>query len=175
MVERSFAEWASHFANVKATRFTDAWTTFLNQRKAWAYRQDQLTVNAPNRGRHGGSRCSSRQLRRNHLCQGAAALRQLVAWVSEDEFVAGLQQYFATHAWGNTRLTDLLAALSQSSGRELDSWAAQCCRPRASTCFSPVAIDADSNHVRVVLRQEPPQQPDGVAPTLRDHRVALGL
>ena len=46
-LNESFAEWASHFANVKATRFTDAWTTFLNQRKAWAYRQDQLPSTHP--------------------------------------------------------------------------------------------------------------------------------
>ena len=46
-LNESFAEWASHYANVKATRSTDAWTTFLNQRKAWAYRQDQLPSTHP--------------------------------------------------------------------------------------------------------------------------------
>ncbi len=175
-LNESFAEWASHFANVKATRFTDAWTTFLNQRKAWAYRQDQLPSTHP----IAADMVDLDAVRVNFdgitYAKGAAALRQLVAWVGEDEFVAGLQQYFATHAWGNTRLTDLLAALSQSSGRELDSWAAQWLQTSGVNLLQPeVAIDADGNYVRVVLRQEPPQQPDGVAPTLRDHRVALGL
>ena len=175
-LNESFAEWASHYANVKATRFTDAWTTFLNQRKAWAYRQDQLPSTHP----IAADMVDLDAVRVNFdgitYAKGAAALRQLVAWVGEEEFVAGLRQYFATHAWGNTRLADLLAALSASSGRELDSWAAQWLQTSGVNLLKPeVAVDDDGNYVRVVLRQEPPQQPDGVAPTLRDHRVGLGL
>ena len=175
-LNESFAEWASHYANVKATRFTDAWTTFLNQRKAWAYRQDQLPSTHP----IAADMVDLDAVRVNFdgitYAKGAAALRQLVAWVGEDEFVEGLRAYFAKHAWGNTRLTDLLAALSESSGRELDSWAAQWLQTSGVNLLKPeVAIDDDGNYVRVVLRQEPPSQPEGVEPILRDHRVALGL
>jgi len=46
-LNESFAEWASHYANVNATRYTEAWTTFCNLRKAWAYRQDQLPSTHP--------------------------------------------------------------------------------------------------------------------------------
>ncbi|MFM1964773.1 MAG: Aminopeptidase, partial [Actinomycetota bacterium] len=46
-LNESFAEWAAHHANVNATRYTDAWTTFSNLRKAWAYRQDQLPSTHP--------------------------------------------------------------------------------------------------------------------------------
>ena len=34
--------------------------------------------------------------------KGAAVLKQLVAYVGEDAFVAGLRAYFRKHAWGNT-------------------------------------------------------------------------
>jgi aminopeptidase N len=108
--------------------------------------------------------------------KGAAALRQLVAWVGEDEFVAGLRRYFSQHAWGNTRLADLLAALSESSGRELDSWAQQWLQTSGVNLLEPeVTIDSDGNYSRVIVRQDPPSQPEGVAATLRNHRVALGL
>ncbi len=175
-LNESFAEWASHYANVKATRFTGAWTTFLNQRKAWAYRQDQLPSTHP----IAADMVDLDAVRVNFdgitYAKGAAALRQLVAWVGEDEFVEGLRAYFNKHAWGNTRLTDLLAALSESSGRELDSWAAQWLQTSGVNLLKPeVAIDDDGNYVRVVLRQEPPSQPEGIEPILRDHRVALGL
>ncbi len=175
-LNESFAEWASHYANVKATRFTDAWTTFLNQRKAWAYRQDQLPSTHP----IAADMVDLDAVRVNFdgitYAKGAAALRQLVAWVGEDEFVDGLRQYFAEHAWGNTRLADLLAALSQSSGRDLDSWAAQWLQTSGVNLLRPeVSVDNDGNYLRVVLRQEPPSAPEGVAPTLRDHRVAVGL
>ncbi len=175
-LNESFAEWASHYANVKATRFTGAWTTFLNQRKSWAYRQDQLPSTHP----IAADMVDLDAVRVNFdgitYAKGAAALRQLVAWVGEDEFVEGLRAYFNKHAWGNTRLTDLLAALSESSGRELDSWAAQWLQTSGVNLLKPeVAIDDDGNYVRVVLRQEPPSQPEGIEPILRDHRVALGL
>ena len=46
-LNESFAEWASHWCNTSATRFTDAWTTFLSIRKNWGYRQDQLSSTHP--------------------------------------------------------------------------------------------------------------------------------
>ncbi len=175
-LNESFAEWASHYANVKATRFTGAWTTFLNQRKTWAYRQDQLPSTHPIAADMVDLDAVQVNFDGITYAKGAAALRQLVAWVGEDEFVEGLRAYFNKHAWGNTRLTDLLAALSESSGRELDSWAAQWLQTSGVNLLKPeVAIDDDGNYVRVVLRQEPPSQPEGIEPILRDHRVALGL
>ena len=37
-LNESFAEWASHWANSEATRYRDAWTTFLSVRKSWSCR-----------------------------------------------------------------------------------------------------------------------------------------
>ena len=54
--------------------------------------------------------------------KGASALRQLVAWVGEREFLAGLHEYFIKHAWGNTELHDLLTELEVTSGRDLSQW-----------------------------------------------------
>ncbi len=156
--------------------FTDAWTTFLNQRKAWAYRQDQLPSTHP----IAADMVDLDAVRVNFdgitYAKGAAALRQLVAWVGEEEFLAGLRAYFAKHAWGNTRLRDLLDALSESSGRELDSWSEQWLETSGVNLLEPeVGVDEDGNYSRVIVRQSPPRYPDGVAPTLRNHRVAVGL
>ncbi|MGH8792107.1 MAG: M1 family metallopeptidase, partial [Stackebrandtia sp.] len=46
-LNESFAEWASHWANVEATKYSSAWTTFLTVRKNWGYRQDQLPTTHP--------------------------------------------------------------------------------------------------------------------------------
>lgn len=175
-LNESFAEWASHFAMAKATRFTEAWTAFLNQRKAWAYRQDQLPSTHP----IAADMVDLEAVRINFdgitYAKGASALKQLVAWVGEEEFINGLRQYFTDHAWSNTRLTDLLAALSKSSGRELDSWAAQWLQTSGANLLRPeVQVGEDGTYVRVLVRQEPPSAPDGVAQTLRNHRVAVGL
>jgi aminopeptidase N len=93
-LNESFAEWASHHANVNATRFPEAWTTFANLRKAWAYRQDQLPSTHP----IAADMVDLDAVRVNFdgitYAKGASALRQLVAWVGEEEFLAGLHEYF---------------------------------------------------------------------------------
>ncbi|MEI6623694.1 MAG: aminopeptidase N, partial [Actinomycetes bacterium] len=175
-LNESFAEWAAHYANVEATRFTDAWTTFLNQRKAWAYRQDQLPSTHPIAADMTDLDAVLVNFDGITYAKGAAALRQLVAWVGEEQFLAGVRNYFGKHAWGNTRLADLLDALSESSGRDLDNWAEQWLQTSGVNLLRPdVQLSADGTYETVILRQEPPRSPEGVPPTLRDHRVALGL
>ena len=54
--------------------------------------------------------------------KGQSVLRQLFAYVGEDAFVAGLRAYFRDHAWGNTRLDDLMSAVGTAAGRDLADW-----------------------------------------------------
>ena len=54
--------------------------------------------------------------------KGAAVLKQFVAYVGEDVFVAALRAYFAKHAWANTTLDDLVAEVAAASGRDLSGW-----------------------------------------------------
>ena len=57
-------------------------------------------------------------------------LRQLVAWVGDEAFLAGLRAHFAAHAFGNATLADLLAALSRGQRRDLAELGAGCgCAP----------------------------------------------
>lgn len=175
-LNESFAEWAAHHANVHATRYNDAWTTFANLRKAWAYRQDQLPSTHP----IAADMVDLDAVRVNFdgitYAKGASALRQLVAWVGEPEFMAGIGVYFTKHAWGNTQLTDLLTELEAASGRDLSDWTAQWLQTSGVNLLRPlVEVDAQGNYTRVAIEQEPPSSPAGVAPTLRSHRVGLGL
>lgn len=175
-LNESFAEWAAHHANVHATRYNDAWTTFANLRKAWAYRQDQLPSTHP----IAADMVDLDAVRVNFdgitYAKGASALRQLVAWVGEPEFMSGISVYFAKHAWGNTQLSDLLTELETASGRDLSDWTRQWLQTSGVNLLRPVVeVDAGGNYTRVAIEQEPPSSPSGVAPTLRSHRVGLGL
>jgi aminopeptidase N len=49
-------------------------------------------------------------------------LQQLMIYVGEAEFSAGLTKYFASNAWGNTTLQDLIDAIAEASGRDLTEW-----------------------------------------------------
>src|SRR5664279_762153 len=99
-LNESFAEFAAAYANVHATRFTDAWTTFTNSRKNWAYRQDQLPSTHPIAADNYDLHAVEANFDGITYAKGASALRQLVAWVGEDDFFAGLRAYFDKHAFG---------------------------------------------------------------------------
>ncbi len=118
-LNESFAEWASTTCQAEATEWTSAWTTFGTSEKAWAYDQDQLSSTHP-------IAADMRHLEDVEVnfdgityAKGASVLKQLVAYVGREPFVAALREYFATHAWGNTTLADLLGELEKASGREL--------------------------------------------------------
>jgi aminopeptidase N len=175
-LNESFAEWASHWANVAATRYKDAWTTFANQRKNWAYRQDQLPSTHP----IAADMVDLDSVRVNFdgitYAKGASALRQLVAWVGEEQFVAGVRSYFSKHAWGNTELSDLLTELEETSGRDLGEWTLQWLQTSGVNLLRPrIKLGAYQMMTEFVVVQEPPSSPDGIAPTLRSHRIGIGL
>ncbi|EUA33173.1 peptidase M1 family protein [Mycobacterium xenopi 4042] len=46
-LNESFATFASVLCQSEATEFTEAWTSFANAEKSWAYRQDQLPSTHP--------------------------------------------------------------------------------------------------------------------------------
>ncbi len=171
-LNESFAEWASHWCNTHATRFTDAWTTFLSIRKNWGYRQDQLSSTHP-------VYCEMPDLEAVEVnfdgityAKGASVLKQLVAYVGEEPFLAGLRAYFGKYAWGNATFDDLLSELESASGRELRKFAAQWLETAQVNTLRPeVTIGADGTYERVVVRQEAPAG----YPTLRTHRIGVGL
>jgi aminopeptidase N len=175
-LNESFAEWAAHWANVNATRYTDAWTTFANLRKAWAYRQDQLPSTHP----IAADMVDLEAVRVNFdgitYAKGASALRQLVAWVGEEQFLAGVRNYFTTHAWGNTELRDLLTELEATSGRDLTEWTREWLQTSGVNLLRPRIRPAAYGLMgEVVVEQEPPSMPEGIDPVLRSHRIGIGL
>ncbi|MEZ5186571.1 MAG: aminopeptidase N [Candidatus Nanopelagicales bacterium] len=175
-LNESFAEWASHFANTKATRFQDAWATFANQRKAWAYRQDQLPTTHPIAADMVDLEAVYVNFDGITYAKGASALRQLVAFVGEDDFLKGLRAYFAQYAWSNTSLNDLLTALADASGRDLGDWTRQWLQTSGVNLLrAEISLNPDGSLDEVAVLQSPPALPEGVAPTLRDHRIAIGL
>jgi aminopeptidase N len=171
-LNESFAEWAAHQASTAATRYTEGWTSFCNSRKTWAYRQDQLPSTHPIAADNYDLEAVEVNFDGITYAKGASALRQLVAWVGEDEFFAGLRTYFSRHAFGNTDLTDLLKALEGTSGRDLGSWTKEWLQTAGVNTMRPAfTVDADGafSTFRVV------QSADSEFPTLRRHRLAIGL
>jgi aminopeptidase N len=171
-LNESFAEWAAHWANASASRFTDAWTTFLSIRKNWGYRQDQLSSTHPVYCEMPDVAAVEVNFDGITYAKGASVIKQLVAYVGLDAFVAGLREYFAKHAWGNATFDDLLSALESASGIPLRDFSKQWLQTAQVNTLRPeVGIAADGTYASVVVAQ---QAPEGY-PTLRTHRVGVGL
>ena len=136
-LNESFAEWAAALCQAEATRWTDAWTTFANFEKTWAYRQDQLPSTHPIATDAPDVQTAEVNFDGITYAKGACVLKQLAAYVGVDAFLAGLRDYFAEHAYGNTTLADLLGALERASGRDLGVWSKLWLETTGINTFSP--------------------------------------
>ena len=171
-LNESFATYASVLAQTSATRWTNAWTTFCNAEKTWAYRQDQLPSTHPIVADASDMEAVKTNFDGITYAKGASVLKQLVAWVGQEEFLAGLRTYFRRYEYGNTSLADLLAELETSSGRQLDAWAGEWLETTGvNTLRARFEVDASGRFSSFEILQE--AVPDH--PTLRSHRVAVGL
>ncbi len=171
-LNESFAEFAAHHSSVEATRFTEAWTGFTNNRKNWAYRQDQLPSTHPIAADNYDLHAVEANFDGITYAKGASALKQLVAWVGEKDFFAGLRAYFTKHAFSNTELTDLLAELEEASGRELGEWAQEWLQTSGVNTLQ-ARFETDDEGVFTSFAVE--QTAIEAFPTLRRHRIAIGL
>ena len=171
-LNESFAEWASTTCQAEATEWSSAWTTFGTAEKAWAYTQDQLSSTHP-------IAADMRHLEDVEVnfdgityAKGASVLKQLVAYVGREPFVAALREYFRKHAWGNTTLSDLLGELETASGRELTEWSKLWLETAGVNTLRPsFDVDAEGRYTRFSVEQTAAE----AYPTLRPHRLGIGL
>ena len=171
-LNESFATYMSVLCQVEATRYHGGWTTFANTEKTWAYRQDQLPSTHPIAADIPDIEAVKVNFDGITYAKGASVLKQLVAWVGQDAFMSGLQTYFTKHEFGNTELRDLLVELEESSGRDLSSWTEEWLRTAGvNTLRASFETDEDGAFTSFSLLQE---ATDG-HPTLRSHRIAVGL
>jgi aminopeptidase N len=171
-LNESFATWAGLEAQAHATRWPNAWITFTQVWKAWAYRQDQLPSTHPIAADIVDIKAVEVNFDGITYAKGASVLRQLVAYVGRENFLAGVRAYFGEHAWGNATLADLLDALTRTSGRELTSWSKAWLETAGVNTLRPeYQIAADGTFTEFAVLQEAPQS----HPVLRPHRIAVGL
>ncbi|XVQ83936.1 aminopeptidase N [Microbispora siamensis] len=172
-LNESFATYMSVLCQAEATRWGQgAWTTFANVEKAWAYRQDQLPSTHPIAADIPDMQAVEVNFDGITYAKGASVLKQLVAYVGLDNFLAGVRDYFNEHAWKNTTLQDLLSALERTSGRDLSSWSKEWLETSGVNTLRPsFTTDDEGRFLSFDVLQEATQE----HPTLRSHRVAIGL
>ncbi|WP_104087652.1 aminopeptidase N [Arthrobacter sp. GMC3] len=171
-LNESFAEFMSTLAAAENTKYVDSWTTFSSLEKSWAYRQDQLPSTHPIKAEINDLEDVLVNFDGITYAKGASVLRQLVAWVGQEEFMAGVRAYFGKHAWGNTELPDLMVELEAASGRDLALWTEKWLETAGVNTFKP-AIEVNDDGV--ITSFSILQSAVAEYPTLRPHRAAVGF
>jgi aminopeptidase N len=121
-LNEAFAEFASNWAAVSATSYSDAWAAHLAGEKLKAYLVDQGPTTHPIRQPVRDVAAGAATFDAITYPKGASVLQQLMTYVGEAQFSAGLATFFAKHAWGNATLEDLIAAIAEETDRDLENW-----------------------------------------------------
>jgi len=173
-LNESFATWAANLCLAEATEFREAWSTFANVEKPKAYRQDQLPSTHPVADDVPNLDLVQSNFDFITYIKGASALKQLVAYIGRDRFLAGLRDYFNTHAFANAELDDLLTALQQKSpDRDVRGWANQWLKTTGlNTLRADFDIDAADKVTGFAVTQSRAEPGSGAT---RIHRLRIGI
>ncbi|WP_314172818.1 aminopeptidase N [Streptomyces winkii] len=166
-LNESFAEYVGYQTLREATRFSGMWTDFAAARKGWGYDADQRPSThpvAPEPESVPDTASALLNFDGISYAKGASALRQLVAWLGEKDFLAGVNRHLTRHRFGNATLADFIDALAGASDRDVHGWAERWLRTTGVDVLSPRVAEG-SGQWSVALRHE-----GG-----RPHRVGLGL
>ncbi|MFJ3771343.1 aminopeptidase N [Streptomyces sp. NPDC090075] len=142
-LNESFAEYMGYQTLTEATRFTDTWVDFGVSRKAWGYDADQRPSTHPV-APEAVDDTAAALLNFDGIsyAKGASALRQLVAWMGEKDFLAGINIHFQRHRFGNASLADFIDSLAAATERDVHAWADSWLRTTGVDTLTPVLATA---------------------------------
>jgi aminopeptidase N len=171
-LNESFAEYMGYQTLTEATRYTDTWVDFGVARKAWGYDADQRPSTHPV-APEAVEDTAAALLNFDGIsyAKGASALRQLVAWLGEKDFLAGINTHFARHRFGNANLADFIDSLASGTDRDVHAWADAWLRTTGvDTLTAAVRTDDTAWHLDLGHRGSP-----GASSATRPHHIAVGL
>ncbi|MFD8918607.1 aminopeptidase N [Streptomyces sp. NPDC059569] len=139
-LNESFAEYMGYQTLTEATRFTDTWVDFGIGRKSWGYDADQRPSThpvAPDPDAVPDTASALLNFDGISYAKGASALRQLVAWLGEKDFLAGINTHFARHKFANATLADFIDSLAHATDRDVHAWAERWLRTTGVDTLTP--------------------------------------
>ncbi len=123
-LNESFAEYMAYRVSTTATRYTDNWIDFAFARKWWGMKADQRASTHPVASDPvKDARAALDDFDGISYAKGAAVLKQLVSYLGDDVFLAGVRAHISGHEFGNASLADLLGAWTDAGAVDLDRWA----------------------------------------------------
>ncbi|MEV3856250.1 aminopeptidase N [Streptomyces sp. NPDC050095] len=170
-LNESFAEYMGYQTLTEATAYTDTWVDFGIARKAWGYDADQRPSTHPV-APEAVPDTASALLNFDGIsyAKGASALRQLVAWLGEKDFLTGINTHFQRHKFANATLADFIDNLAAGSlaasgtDRDVHAWADTWLRTTGVDTLTARVTQADDSWTLAVDQQGS-----------RPHRIAVAL
>ncbi|MFF4254584.1 aminopeptidase N [Streptomyces sp. NPDC001663] len=165
-LNESFAEYMGYQTTLEATRFSEPWVEFGVTRKAWGYDADQRPSTHPVAPENVEDTASALlNFDGISYAKGASALRQLVAWLGEKDFLAGINTHFARHRFANATLADFIDSLASATERDVHAWADTWLRTTGVDTLAPVVSAGEDGTCSLTVEHT----------GSRPHRIAVGL
>ena len=156
-LNESFAEYMAHRCLVEATEYTEAWVDSTMSRKSWGYGAERAPSTHPVAGSPApDAKSALANFDGISYAKGAAVIRQLIEFIGDEAFLAGIRQYLGDHSFGNGTLADFLGAMEAASGRSLHDWS----RGWLETAgVDTIAVDRAGAVTRTAPRAHPADRP----------------
>lgn len=172
-LNESFASYAANYAMAAHPDYGHSWVNFHGD-KTWGYAADEFPTTHPIVGEIADTKVAESVFDGITYGKGASWLKLLVYRVGEDQFFAGLKDYFQKHKFANTTVHDLIAALetkeaaATSLAEFSNTWLNTAGLNRVSIKAN---CDQNSQLTSLDIRQGAPKSHD----TLRPHTMAVAL
>ncbi len=164
-LNESFAEYLGTRVTADATAYDDAWAHQASARRQWGLLADQRSSTHPVAGNGAEDAVSALQdFDGISYAKGSAVLKQLVARVGDEVFLAGVVDHMTQHRFGNATMADLVASWEGAGAGDLSGFVDDWLRVPGLDTLTP---DRSSQ------RRTPGAATRRGAATVRDHALSL--
>ncbi|BDA65684.1 aminopeptidase N [Actinomyces capricornis] len=174
-LKESFADHQGTWAQEQAAGHEEAWASFASSRKAWAYLEDSRPATThPIVAQVEDVEAARQAFDGITYAKGASVLKQLVAHLGQEVFLAAANAWFSEHAFANASLADFLRTLSAASGRDMEAWARAWLHTAGPSILSNEILVQEGRIASLTLTQEGSDPTTGQA-VVRPHTLVVGL
>ncbi|MEJ7796607.1 MAG: M1 family aminopeptidase, partial [Nocardioides sp.] len=124
-LQESFADYMGFRVAADAAGFTGTFVDFTVRPKVRAYAADERRSThpvAPLAEEVGDVDEATTNFDSISYAKGNSVLQQLVTWLGDEDFLAGVRAYFARHRFGNATLADFVTELDAATERDVSGW-----------------------------------------------------
>lgn len=168
-LNESFATYTASLAQDRGMKSSGTWQDFFST-KTWGYWQDQLVTTHPIETPVPDVRTAKGNFDGITYAKGASALKQLHFYVGDNGFKLGLQTYFKTFAFKNTRRSDFIDEIAKASQVSLTDWTKKWLQTAGPNRVKLSLTCTDGNIKALTIEQKP-----NASKALSPHRTRLGL